>query len=387
MGNSFMPILWRYLLGQYFRVLILTVISIIAALMVTRLDEVAEFAILGAQGSFVFLYAMYQIPYVLPIALPIAALVSATLLYQRLSTTHEITAMRSAGIPIRQVLAPVLIASLGLSLADLYVISEVSTSSHLATKRMEHEMRTLSPMLLLQNRQLLRHRGFFVDVLGKLSEDRAEDVLLASADKDSGRMNIVTARSLSFEEGSLNSTDTSILFSIPSADIDAYDHLLIENLSATSTPAGAFTQQFKNDGWRLNRDHLGMSLLLLHLEHESRDYERALAEGEDPSFIAHLGRRVSRCYSEVSRRLSLALAVFTFSLMGTAFGIDISRHRGRSRIVTVVALAALYLTCFFTAKAKDAHFYLATALLTLPHLLIIGLSVRSLRRLTLGIES
>ncbi|MCB1135375.1 MAG: LptF/LptG family permease, partial [Chlamydiia bacterium] len=126
-----MPILWRYLLSQYLRVLILTVVAIISVLMVTRLDEIAEFAILGAQGGLVLRFALYQIPYILPIALPIASVVAAILLYQRLSTTHEITALRASGMSLGQIVGPVLLASIYLTIGNLYLISEVATASHL----------------------------------------------------------------------------------------------------------------------------------------------------------------------------------------------------------------------------------------------------------------
>lgn len=381
-----MPILWRYLLLQYFKVLILTVFAIIAVLMVTRLDEVAEFAVFGATGKHVLLYALYQIPYILPIALPIACLVSSVLLYQRLSYTHEITALRAAGMPFTHILMPVLLAGAFLSLLDLYVLSEVATESHRATRRMEHEIKTLSPMVLLQHKQLLRHKGAHLDVLGEHHNDRATDVFVALPSRSQERTQLLVVKELAMKETSLTTSDLSILSSFPSAEEQSFDHLMIENIAESHTPSEVFTQHLKKEGWRLNRDHLNMPLLIVRLKHELDDYQSALKRGDPIETVLPLKKQVTRCYTEIVRRLSLGFAVFAFTLMGCAFGIDISRNHTKKGVVTVVGLAAVYLTCFFMAKANESHFFLASTLLLLPHLLIMMASFWTLRRSSLGIE-
>lgn len=107
-----MPVFWWYLLKNYLKVQILSVFSFIAILLVSRLEEIAQFAALGAKLSYLALFILYQIPYVLPIAIPISCLISAMLLFQRLSHTHELTALRAGGLvylrslPLSYVLEP-----------------------------------------------------------------------------------------------------------------------------------------------------------------------------------------------------------------------------------------------------------------------------------------
>ena len=72
-----MPILWRYLLGNYLRILCLCFLSFIAVLLILRLDEIAHFATLGPEGQPLLRFIAYQIPYILPIALPISSLIAA----------------------------------------------------------------------------------------------------------------------------------------------------------------------------------------------------------------------------------------------------------------------------------------------------------------------
>ncbi|MCB1134710.1 MAG: LptF/LptG family permease, partial [Chlamydiia bacterium] len=323
---------------------------------------------------------------ILPIALPIASVVAAILLYQRLSTTHEITALRASGMSLGQIVGPVLLASIYLTIGNLYLISEVATASHLETRRMEHKIKTLSPMVLLQHRQLLRHRGAYIDVLGTQDAHRAESVIVAASNRSQGRTNLGIIKELSYENDTLRTVNASLITSMPSDEEDSFDHLLIENIGHTETPALAFTQQMKNEGWRLSHDHLNMSLLLVRLMKEREALYKAIDAGIDGKELDLLNRAVSRCYSEISRRFSLAFALFSFTLMGISFGIDISRNHSKKGVLIVVALAALYLTAFFIAKAKEHVFLLSTSLLLVPHILIVGLSVRTLRLVNAGIE-
>ena len=66
-----MPLFSRYILKSYLYVLLLCVVSFIALLLVSRLQEIAHFASMGAPPLYLIYFILYQIPYVLPIAIPI----------------------------------------------------------------------------------------------------------------------------------------------------------------------------------------------------------------------------------------------------------------------------------------------------------------------------
>jgi lipopolysaccharide export system permease protein len=86
------------------------------------------------------------------------------------------------------------------------------------------------------------------------------------------------------------------------------------------------------------------------------------------------------------RRISISLATFTFTLMGAAFGISISRNRSNRGIFYVVGLASLYIIAYFAAKGADHLLVTTTLFYLLPHLLIVLLSVAVLFRVSKGIE-
>src|SRR6185436_6527806 len=120
-----MPIIWKFLLKSYFRVFLLCMASFIAALFVMRFKEIAEFATLGAGGGAVFLFSLYQLPYVLPLAIPVSCVIAAILLFQHLSHNHELTALRAAGMGLRHLLVPLILSGILLSTVNFAIVAEL----------------------------------------------------------------------------------------------------------------------------------------------------------------------------------------------------------------------------------------------------------------------
>src|SRR4051812_38356814 len=104
-----MPILWRYALQSYLRVFFLSVCTFITVLIVARFKEIARFTALTGDWSKTGLFIVYQIPSILPIAIPISALIASLLLFQRLSRTYELTALRASGLSLSTILTPLLL--------------------------------------------------------------------------------------------------------------------------------------------------------------------------------------------------------------------------------------------------------------------------------------
>jgi lipopolysaccharide export system permease protein len=382
-----MPIIWRYLLGHYLKVLIFCVVAFIAILLTTRLDEIAHFATLGPEGFYILMFTLHQIPYILPIALPIACLISSILLIQRLSRTHELTALRAAGIGLKGILAPILFAAGLLSIANFYVVSELATHSHLTTSLLKNELRSINPLLLLHNKHLMRLKGIFFNTLGpsKIGE-LATDVIIATPDKHHERINVMLAGSLRAGSNQFVAHRVTLFTSLDHDLMEKQDKLVVENIENADTTLQDFAQIMQKKVWTLNNDHLRMPLLVAQLSHEKKSLAESIAQNEPISTQKQIKRSIHRIYSEIYRRFSVAIAVFTFTLMGAAFGISISRQHSNRGLIFVIGLASLYLIAFFAAKAVDHLVATAALFYFAPHVLMIMASIWSLNRATRGVE-
>lgn len=377
-----MPIIWRYLLGQYLKVFGLCVTAFIAVLLTTRIDEIAHFATLGPEGIYIFLFALYQIPYILPIAIPFSCLISALLLIQRLSVTHELTSLRASGLSIWEILTPIMIGASLISTANFYIISELATNSHLETSILKSELRAVNPLLILHNKHLIRMKGIYFDTMGasKVGES-ASDIVLAMPDKHNHRLNVMFAHHLHADPLLFSGKDVTLITGLQTDESEKFDHLMLENIKNVQTSIKDFSQILQKKVWTLNNDHLRFGLLRVRIN-ENR---QLLAEA--PSVDVHqLQRSINRSYSELIRRVSVSLAAFTFSLMGAAFGMSIGRHRSNRSLFCIIFLAVLYMIAYFAAKAIDYQLLISSLIYLLPHLLIIGLSILVIKRLSKGIE-
>lgn len=377
-----MPTLWRYLILQYLKVLTLSVIAFVIVLLTLRLDEIAHFATLGAEGYYILLYTLFQIPYILPIALPISALISSLILVRSLSKRQELTALRASGFSFRALFSPILFAAAFLAIANFVVISEFATKSHLTTSLLKNQLRSVNPLLLLHNKHLMNIKGFFFDSLGdSRMGELAGNSILAFPNQHDERLSLLVAGKLHASTEAFGGEDISLITSKEGKE------MIIENIHLMDSPIEDFSHLIEKKVWTLNNDHLGISLLLAKLDEEKYYLQKAIEEGAPSDEIKQLKRTQSRGWIEIVRRFSGALSVFSLTLLGCAFGIHVGRRESSKGIAVVILLSTLYLISYFVAKGMDHHIEAAIALYTIPHILIWMASTFAIWRAARGLES
>jgi lipopolysaccharide export system permease protein len=370
-----MPLLWRYLLGQYFKVLILCTLSFISLLLVSRLSEIATIASYGASLSYVLLFACYQVLTILPIALPIAGLISSIILFQSLSQSHEITALRALGISISKIFCPLLIATVFIGIINFYLVSEISTQAHLETRKMAHQLSSVNPLILLQNSKIAKLKGAYVQLEPEKQGSQAKNLFIAVHNNPTNRLNLLLSKKLKLQKEELRGEKVTLISSIPSqARKNDFDHLVIENQQEAKCKAPEFASLLRKGNLRVANDHLKFGFLWQKIKNFKKNK------------ISYFEKNAQKCYSEIMRRLSLAIAPVSFTLLGMAFGMQISRNQTKKGLVVVIILAAFSLTTFFIAKGFDHFFFIAAPLFLLPHCIIGACSRMTLRKLNEGIE-
>lgn len=361
-----MPLYWRFLIAQYFKVFCLATISFVVILLTTRLEDIAYFATLGSSWGSVLYFTWNQVPFILPIAIPISCLISAILLLQRLSSSYELTALRASGLSIQKILMPILIVSVYLSVGNFYISSEMSTQSHMNNSRLKNELRSINPLLLLQNKHVLRMKGLHFDTLGaSKTGESAGDVIIAMPNKDDSGLNVMVAKELTADTSTFSGDHVTLITSaIPHKEIP-----IIENMGSTALSTKDFSLLLKPGTPHFNNDYFRFGLLRTKIENETDE------------------KTLNRVYSEMIRRISMGTAAFTFTLMGAAFGMSISRRPSNRGIFIVAIFAGLYLFSYFAAKGLDHNFAASALLYTVPQIVIIIFSVIMLRRLEKGCET
>lgn len=364
-----MPIVWRYLLRSYFQVLLLCVSAFICILIVIRFQEVARFATSGAPMLKVLLFALLQVPYILPIAIPVSGLIAAMILFQRLSLTHELTAMRTCGMGLRALATPLFFAGFLLTLVNFTVASELSPRCRSISKQLIFEMAAANPLFLLQKESLVKLKNAYYDIGVLKANQYAEDVLLIVKNTSSGRMTVMSAKELALDGDLLKGKQVAFISSVDSKKDRGFDHLVIENQAEMNTKAAHLSQFLQTVDWTASYENLPLRMILAH------------------DFVQKNHLNVSKgAQVEISRRISISLAAFTFTLIGVAFGMQIGRNRSKKGIVWAICLAAGFLVCFIAAKSFRHSPMLSSAIYLLPHPFIALLALRSLKSIREGVE-
>lgn len=367
----FGPILWRYLLRGYFQIFALCVTAFICVLLVMRLEEIARFAALGAPWGKVLLFAFYQIPYILPIALPISCLIACSLLFQKMSHSHELTALRAAGCSVRAIATPLLLASGFLALFNVVLSCEIAPRIRSCSKELVMQITASNPLVLLQKDSLIKLRGSYLDMHASPAPGAAEDVLFITKNASNGRLGLMIAKDLRVEGGELRGNEVTFISSLDPKTPNSFDHLVIENQKEMTTAAAGLSQFWEDAHWQMHEDYLSLRALLAR--------EKVERQGLPP--------RIGKLHAELARRLSLSVAIITFTMIGLSFGMQISRTRSKKGIIWSIGLAAAFLFVFVAAKSLKSSPALAVMLYLIPHPLILLLCLRSFKRINQGVEA
>lgn len=202
----------RYLSRMFLGRLLLALLGLAGLLqMLDLLDRASEVLSRGGAAGLVR-YAALRLPSLLGQMMPLAALVGGMLTLGRLAGTLEMTALRAAGIPVRQVLAAMLPACLLAALAQAVLLGVVApwTERELADWWVRTESRAVRPEAA-PPRVWLRSGRQIVGI-DRVSPDGTllEGLLLVSRGEDGLALARIDARTATFADAGWTLRDVRV---------------------------------------------------------------------------------------------------------------------------------------------------------------------------------
>ncbi|MBU6383534.1 MAG: LptF/LptG family permease [Verrucomicrobia bacterium] len=351
-----MSILWRYALHSYARVFLLSVSTFIAVLMIARFKEIARFTALSGDFSMTGLFILYQIPTILPIAIPISTLIASLLLFQRMSRSFELTALRAAGMSLTKIVTPPLFVSIFLALLNFTLCAEIAPFCRRASKTLLYHETTSNPLLLLQRQKLVKLKNAFLDMDVK-DDETIKDMTLIVPNVGTNRLSLISARKLLLEENTLIGKELALISYLPTES--GFDPLMIENQQLMSTSAPLLSKALKRNRSRLDVNVLSFKMLRLY-------------------------SKVQQAHIECLRRMTLSLAVFSFTFLGCAFGIEEGRTPSKKNLFFALLLTLSVLMSYLMGKGLKNSVVLSVTAFLLPHPFIWVCSSLHLYRIARG---
>jgi len=147
-----MRILHRYILSNFLVTFVMAMAVLTFVMMVGLVFESLKYIARGMDAMLVLRFLWQNLPGTLSYSVPVSTLVSSLLVFSRLSSDSEISAMRSCGVPLASIMrTPVLLAAL-LALVCLHVNDNVSPEAAYTRALRRKAFKAKDVMALLEPR-------------------------------------------------------------------------------------------------------------------------------------------------------------------------------------------------------------------------------------------
>lgn len=333
----------------------------------------AQLVVKGLPASLVLHFLWISFPESLTFTIPLASLVSALLLFGRLSADGEISAMRACGVNIWRIMIPLVVFGIALTFLSIHINSYLAPYG----SRERHELlysttRSKDLLKLLEPGHFIRDfNGVDIwfesqdgDVLNNLiilektksgatRETRCEHAMLEARGNDI----VIDMRNVRITPFSENQPGTAtvrhLTHTIKNATqkriqrkkaADFYNDEIRERIAAIDTAP-------KDDlGAVLTDDEKNRIFRNFAAKH-NRDPAALTGEAREQAISEAIPRIRSSLLTELNRRYSFGLAPIAFLLLGMPLGIRTSRRESNIGIAVSLCVMLVYYAFMVAAKA------------------------------------
>jgi lipopolysaccharide export system permease protein len=330
----------RYMLRDFIQSFLVTLFVLTFVMYVGAVVQAIDYMSRGISGLLIMKIFALNIPFTLSFVIPMSVLTTVLLHFGRLSADGEITAMKSCGVSLWQMAAPILFCSALLSGLCLYLNAELSPHSHFARRQMLRDLGEEDPLALLDEGRFVNDFPGVKVYVGKKTASRLEDIILYQFDEIGARAEI-RARS---GQVSFNAETRVMEINLEQVRLTEYDKTNPEDLSkartlsADSYPISLDLRQMLKRG-TINKKPPDMTFreLIGAIQHVRQAFPD-IQEKNVPRMRAKMA-------VDANQRLALALSCFSFTLLAIPLGIR--SHRKESSIGIGIALVLLFLFYMF----------------------------------------
>ena len=278
-----------------------------------RLMKVFEYISSGVPAVNAFTFLLYVLPIVLAFTIPWAALVSVMLVFGRLSADNEITAMRSSGISILQIVSPIIVIAFFLTCICLYLQLQIGPYYLGKARTMVKNVLVDQPTSIFEPGLPNKFNDLLIYIGGK-ENNVIREVQVYRLGKDGFWDQDVTAARGVVEVDKNKQVMNVILHNatIAAHEGNTVRHTFSETLTFTIDYGMKFTSENVLD-------------ILARL-----------------SLLKKLGQDTTDLEVELNQRVALALAPIAFLLLGMPLAVRTSRRETSVGLFLSVLLAGIY---------------------------------------------
>ena len=320
-------------------------------------------------------------PFAVSFALPMGLLTGVLLTLGRLSADSEITAMRAAGISVARVARPVLILGVLCAAAGLYINFESMPRARVQYHKEFADAVRQNPMSFIVPKTFIRDFKGCVVYVGEKQGAVLRDIWIWELDDQRRVRRLVRAESgrLDYDEATNSLVPTFTLAKIeernPENPEDFSKSPKLASIGKAEEVRISLDRYFGHEGVRVKQEWLTYSQL-------QAERTRLAAEVPPPDKAQDAARERMKLELVLHDKFNLALAAFSFALIGVPLGIRVSRRETSANLGVALMLVLGYYFLTVMVKWLDRHpEYRPDLLLWVPNVLFLALGVWLFRRL------
>lgn len=368
-----MKILHRYIIRQIIVVFLMCIIVFTFVLFIGNMLRIIEMMSKGIGLGIIIRFLILLIPFMLSYSIPMSILTSVLLVFARLSTDNEITAIRASGINLRYIFTPIIIFTIFLVSIN-YIIND-----------------RIRPNAIFSGRKLLLEVGIEEPIVhitsGRFNEVFPNYVLYVGEKKGRILKRVVLYK---FEKNSLASVITAEIGELVHEEKHSINLRLhkgvIEEIPQGEEGTGKLNRmQFETynlefnieeqvqDAKRLEKKEREMTNA--ELINRIKDLKNKLSIKGYCMLVPKLKQEISSIKTRIHNRIAISLSSLVFVLVGIPLGIKV--HRTETSIsagISLILVSSYYFLMTLGEAFQNKPDFYPWLLMWVPNtvLLIIG---------------
>lgn len=327
-----------FLITFFMAILVLT-FAMTGANLIKVLDYISR----GIPFAVFLKYIIYIIPRILTFTVPWAVMVSAVLIFGRMSADSEITAMRACGVSIMQIISPILMITFLMTALCVYLQVEVAPPLLGHSRFMMRDEAAIRPMALFEPGQPFSYREgdshITISIDDRVNDNELRGVLFCKTDKEGNILQEIDAK-----RGIVESDQDAMELKFTLMDCIIDDRTGDSAEGVTRIYDNSLSFKF-NYGKEANAQPISERAKYMQLKELLAEISRHKQDGKDTTALE----------IELNKRIAFALSPIAFLLLGMPLAIRTNRRETSIGLFISVILAAVYFFSIIFFQSLDNY--------------------------------
>ena len=303
--------------------------------------DIAELVAAGKLDFMVFLKLMgLLIPYVAAYALPLGVLTGTLMALGRLSSQHEITAMKSSGISLYQIASPVFVISFIGMIAGVVVNLHYAPQSRLAYKQLMVSAISENPIGFIEERRFIREFPGYVIYMGDRDGPLMKDFWIWELD-DEKRVKLF----LRAKEGEINfdKTDNALVLTLRDGTAEQRDDSGSEGLADEPMRSLFFGElPIELPMGKIFGEKSQRQARIKEMTFSQLMVKRDLALAEETEAAEGISKNRMKVQMHMQKSFAMAFSVFSLAIFGVPLAIQVGRKESYANLAIALIIAMTY---------------------------------------------